>query len=185
MLTLNLLSQEKKERFEWERNRRLAILSLVTVFSTLLFFAGLLATSIWYMNIRLDPLTIAIEREAGQEETQRAQEIETFTKNAIATIQSIRTLQLRSEGYADIIRFLATFPPPRVALTSLSITEGTGEDGAKKIVRLTGHAETREEVILFEETLRKNERIEGMFSPFTNKNKPRDIDFVFTFNIAR
>jgi len=185
MLTLNLLPQEKKERFEWERNRRLAVLSLVTVLSILLFFAGLLATSIWYMNIRLDPLTIAIEREAGQEETQRAQEIETFTKNAIAKIKNIRTLQLGSEGYADFIRFLATFPPQRVVLTSFSITEKTGEDGMKKIVRLTGHAETREEVILFEEILRKSNRIEDLFSPFTNKNKPRDIDFVFTFNLAR
>lgn len=183
LLKLNLLPPKQKEELEWEKNRRLAVFSAGVLFILLAFFALLLCSSILYINIQLEPIETAIEAERAREETQIVKNLEENTQAFIKTLRSLHEIQENGDDYASLLRELSVLPPKDVALATITIIETTGKEVVVGATRITGHAENRDQVIEFESAIKQNAHFGNLISPFSNKNKERDIDFIFTFDI--
>lgn len=183
MLKLNLLSSKQKEELEWEKNRRLAVFSAGVLFILLTFFALLLYSGIFYINIQLEPIETEIEVESAREETQAAKDLEKNIQVFIRRLSSLHEIQENGDDYALLLRELALLPPDDVVVGTITVTETTGKESSVGAVRIAGHAETRNQVIEFEDAIKQNAHFGNLDSPFSNKNKERDIDFTFTFDI--
>lgn len=159
----------------------------------LLLFGGLLASSTFYNKIQLEPFLEAIRQEKIREETLRAESIEATTKGLLEKLRHVRDIQTKNDGYERLLRGLVVLPPEArystvpgegVVFSSLAVSE-KGENGESiTTVQISGHADTRDQVIAMENAIKSNAEFANLVSPFSNKNKERDIDFIFTFNIS-
>ncbi len=184
MLRLNLLPPQQKERFEWEKSRRLALVSsaVITLFSIL--FGALLASSALYNKIQLEPFREAIEKEKIREETLRVENIESITRDFFGKLRKIRDVQTKTDDYEGILQELAALPPEGVVFYSLAISEINEGLNPVKTVQLTGHADTRNRVIAMENKIKSSGKFIDLVSPFSNKNKEENINFTFSFKIS-
>ncbi len=183
MLKLNLLPPKQKETFEWEKNRRLAIFSSGVFSLFLLLFGGLLFSGVVYNRIQLEPLAESIRREEVREETRRAESLESDTRAFVKKLRNVRQIQKERDGYELVLRELALLPPSGVVFSSVNIREELSGEDTTKTVRIEGHADTRDQVIVMEGTIKRHARFTDLVSPFSNKNQERDINFTFTFTI--
>lgn len=182
MLVLNLLPPEQKEAFEWEKNRRFAIFNAAVFFLFLVFFAGLLASSIFYVRIQFEPLKEAIARERLREETRKAEDLKAQVQGVITKLEQLRSIQGNRDNTLFFLREFANLPHSGVAVTSMTMQEASPDRSAGKNVRVSGHAGTRDQLIAFENSIKTDPYFENLVSPsFPNKTKETDIDFTLTF----
>jgi len=183
MLKLNLLPPKQKETFEWEKNRRLAIFSSGVFSLFLLLFGGLLFSGVVYNRIQLEPFVEAIRREEVREETQRAENLESNTRAFVKKLQNVRQIQEERDDYEVVLRELALVPLSGVVFSSVAIREEFSGKDTVQIARIEGHADTRDQVIAMEDTIKQHARFADLVSPFSNKNQEKDINFTFTFRV--
>jgi len=185
MLRLNLLPPEQKEVFEWEKNRRFVVLNATIFFLSSLFFALLLTSALFYIKIQLEPIKGDLEKERIREETREVESLKAEIQVATEKIQRLRTIQTSRDDYAFLLRELAALPRPGIQPGSIAITETAQDQSMVKNVRVSGHADTRDDLIAFEDAIGENPHFVNLISPsFPNKTKERDIDFTITFSVA-
>ena len=184
MLQLNLLPPKQKETFGWEKNQRFVVLN-AGIFSLLLvFFSILLLSAIFYVKIQLEPLTEAIARTRLREETRRVENLKKQIGGVTTSLERLRGIQEHRDAYLFFLREFVRLSRQGVVLTSVAVAEGSGTQPLKN-VRVSGHADTRDQLIEFENLNREHSYFDNLVSPsFPNKTKETDIDFSFTFTFA-
>lgn len=174
MLKLNLLPPQEKKKIEWANLSRLVIslsiwfIIFLTVFNLFLvgdlfFFSTLLDSQKKLLTVReTDPNVrhlIEIEEKIGQS-NQLAKRIGQKQKDLIL--------------WLPLLEEMSQITPNGVYLTAFSYQT------AQNQISLTGWADQRENLLLFQDSLKESPSFAEVESPLTNLLKQRDINFNFT-----
>ena len=175
MIRLNLLPESHKRIFQQELFlRALLILFVFSIIWTVFFFI-FVGQSWFFLAIQNDTLE---ERVIVEENADSAKDLLVFentireAKSVITTI--IKVSVLPSYNPNTIFDALTAAIPEGVSLVSIDINSST------RILVIGGQADTRDNVLLFEEGLRmQTDVFDDVISPLSNILKPNDIEFSF------
>ncbi|MBI4837124.1 MAG: hypothetical protein HY813_01805 [Candidatus Portnoybacteria bacterium] len=177
MLILNLLPPEEKESLRLDKMSRAAIFwGRLFLFLTCIFAA--LLTAIWlYLSVQVRAMEKLVDVEKGGNSLRVARELETEVAVINQKMRFLDDLQNRQVSVVDALENLAKAVPPGVSFDNFAFN---AKDN--KII-LTGHALTREQLIVFRRALDRCPSFFGIESPVSNFVKPEDIDFNLSFVI--
>lgn len=171
MFSINLLPMSEKKIVRIEEARRAVI-----------FFSGLALAVFFTGGILLIPSLLLTRRATGElsralaleeESARRGAAAETITE-ARAVRDAIGAIRTHAGEPARASLLLARFIAPGAGITIRSfIVRGDGQ------VTVAGHAETRADMLHFEEGLRSSNRFYEITFPLSNITRERDIQFSF------
>ena len=172
MLTFNLLPPERKAELRFYRiattlSRRIILLAgLSTIFSLLM---GLAVVSLRVQKTALEAARESRTGDAAISAAQKAQkEISAFNKE----IKDM-TDAFPERKWSLLLQEIGKLAPATVRIKDLG--HETTKDQETLII--SGHADKREDLISFEEGLKKSSSFTQVTSPLANFRKPEDVDF--------
>ncbi len=178
MKIINLLPKSRQQELTYDAMlRSLVVFISMSMFSFALVFLAQLATK-FYLQMQAGVFAAEIEELQGQVNKRENADLKSKIKavNDIAT--DFNNLAAASPKWSKVIAAFAPLPPAGTRISSMVI------DSGRKSVSITGHAETREDVIaLYNNILAAGEDFNGVDYPLENVAKPADINFHFTFSI--
>jgi len=181
MLTLNLLPEQYKEEYRFERKKRLIV--SVGISLSLIFFVcnALLASTYVFLTIYQKSFEDGLEARQTSEVAVRLAEV----KKSIRTLNTnVALLQgMRGEIFpvAPILERISLLVKPGIYVRTLSF------DAVSKTVQLAGFAQTREGVLELADALSGSDFVlpGSLESPVKNILKEEEIEFTFTFQIVQ
>ena len=177
MVKLNLLPPQEKKEIElnkisyWLTFFWASLLVLAVIF-TLLCFSSYIHLSI-LINAQEKQLEIASSDIKGQE----LEKIETEISEANLQINKIQQLQNNFFCWTPILEEVSDLVSHGIYLENLIFKAKTAE------VKLSGHADLREEVIEFSEEIGNHTLFEEFTPPLSNLINKEDVNFTFDFKI--
>jgi len=173
MITLNLLSPQKKKEFQKKFNfilvqRCFLIIIIFLSFTSLLFFGAKL-----YQGNRLDKLKKEVEQTTL---TLPSGENVTISKDVQDINYELSYLNNLQKNYIKWSDFLIDFNitvPSGITLSSLSLDQKTS------LVLISGKAKLRDNLVAFQNNLKNTSFLSELESPISNILKKEDIDFSF------
>lgn len=171
---INLLPQKQKADLKNEQKFRLGIFAISWASFTILTLCLLFYASSAYLTIQQQSLD---ENLLAQKSNPRWAEVlssEKQLKNLGARINEVLALQSKERFWSP---FLSELTNNNVAgINFKNITINT----AGKLAVISGHADTRDNVLEFKSALEKNSYISEVKAPLENFLDQTDIDFSFT-----
>src|SRR3989339_689877 len=175
MIRINLLSdKEKKERLTDKKVGDVIRLGLSVVFS-LLILAAVMFSALVILGINLQ----SVKEETKTYSAGSVKEIEE-TENLLKDVESLsKKIEKNSQDvprWGKFLKVISDISPEGVKMTNIHIE--------KQHVRLTGFSKTREEFLVFQETLKRNS-FENFNSPVSNLVSPKDFSFTVEFDVEK
>ncbi len=179
MITINLLPEEYKKEYAFEKARRFSVLIFLSLYFIIIVFTALLFGVAAFLKIETNFWSNKIESEKSTEKVQQVLSLEESIRNINKKISIIKKADKESVNIVSILNNLSNIMNEDMYLKTLTINSET------KNVNMEGFSSTRDDVLNLEEALRKSEWIdaETLVSPNSNILKEKDINFSFAFKI--
>lgn len=177
MLTLNLLPDQYKNEYAFEKKRRfVAHISIIVFFIAVLFNILLASTYVFVLTYERS-LRQSIETQSTTDTVKRLSSIEKNVRELNARVDVLTKAEESIVPLAPVFEQAALLVGNEAYLKSVSIDAGT------KTVSIVGFAKTRSAVLAFADALQKSDFVtEGSVkNPIKNILKEENIDFNFTF----
>ncbi|MDP2641193.1 MAG: hypothetical protein Q8P39_01475 [Candidatus Yanofskybacteria bacterium] len=186
---INLLPPIYRQKLKEKRRFR-----LVFVLSVALGI-GLISLSIFLMLIQvtLAGELISQETEISSFEERSAKEDSTLAeiRNWNSKLRNIEKFKEENQSVKKVLDSLASSLPPELYLFSFSYTPAFETQKKEEVLRspatiaVTGKAQTREQLLLFKDTLQTNSFFADVVFPPSNWVSPTDITFSFQAHISQ
>lgn len=177
MLTLNLLPEQYKKEYEFEKRKRFIVFSLVSFGMIFLVFLALLFFTYAFLSIHKRSLQEALAVQRSTDIIKRVATLEKEVQQANSKISSVFQLNSSIRKAAPILDNLSKINIPGLYFTSITFDNDT-----RKVV-INGYASRRELVLKLEKELSNNKMVKvgSLESPIQNILHSRDINFKFEF----
>ncbi len=177
MLELNLLPPQEKKEAELANLTRLVTSLSIWFLAFLIIFTLLLASTFFYLSILLRAQNRLIEIRQSDPKAQRLVEIEKKIKQANSRLSQIHLKQKDLILWVPLLEEMAELTPGRIYLTSFSYQL------AENQIYLSGWANTRDNLLTFQDSLEESPFFVEVEAPLSNLLKKSDIDFNFTLHL--
>lgn len=172
MLSLNLLTPERKEMLYWRNLSKRVIFWGIRISAILLIFSAHFIVINLYLNYHIGKL----DREISYfEDTEKVKEIklaEESSKKINETLISIEKISKEQIYWSDALEEFTGNIPANVQISSINI-------GLKGDFTIAGTAKTRKDLLFFEEKLKSSEGFKNIQLPLESLTENEDVDFQF------
>ncbi|MBT4277661.1 hypothetical protein HOD96_02865 [Candidatus Falkowbacteria bacterium] len=179
MITLDLFPKKEKKRLNFKRYyfliQRISILfSAVAVLTSIVLFA-----SKYIIKYDLDNIT-----EQSATIVKSYKDLNQDIKNSNIQLKRLHNIQKENIEFSQILLKITDLIPKEITINSLSLNI-EGDNVKKKILSfsLKGVAETRDDLIVFKDSLNSNDFIETVEFPITNLLKQESVEFEILTNL--
>lgn len=176
---LNLLPEEKKEAVERRLHLRFLLWQLFLLFVLEVFYLGILVSTFLVLDYQLKGLNALGEASpvASVSDERRLGEYEQKFKETNTRVKVIGGIDRSHFHFTNAFTLLGPLLPPGVTVDRIS-TKGYR-------VSLTGQAAKREDLLLFDDNLKRSETcITEVDIPISNLFSQKDIEFQADFSIT-
>lgn len=201
MIKINLLSPFDKENNKWERVNNLITSSAINIITVQVIFIVLLGASIQYLNVENDNIKTRVEEIESNQEIKEIREKENDIKQYRDKLEYISGIQKNHLYWVPMLEKFSETVPEGVLISSFNVEKNIIEstkksnvrgekekqtlDDSKFKIKITGYANTRENLLNFENNLKNSiVFIDPVFSR-SNYVDPVDIDFNYTFFVEK
>lgn len=180
MLTLNLLPQQYKYEYVFEKKKRVVVFLCIFVSLILILFNALLFSTYLFLAIGENAARDAIEAQQSTDIAKRLADIEKDIRAANAKIGTLANAEKEIVPIAPVLEKTALLVGDGAYMKSVSL------DAATRSVTMTGFAETRNAVLGIAKLLSESDFIDAQSvkNPVKNILKETDIEFTFSFMFA-
>lgn len=175
MINLNLLPPAEKKELELIRTGFKLRGFILCFFVSLIIFIIFLTNTLLCLSILLKAQNELVEIRQSDKRNQYLLEMEDKIKEINFEMERIVQKQKELFLWTPLLEDLAKIVPRGVVLTGVSYSP------SNKRISLNGLAESRENVLLFQEALEKNKSCAEVEAPLSNLLKQKEINFTFTF----
>lgn len=176
MISLNLLSPERKKMFYWRKNTKKVIAGGIKIICMLIFFSvPLLAINIYLVGKinALDAQIVSFENTANVRQLNSVEKSFKEINNIFIKVNKISEDQIY---WSDVFDKLIKITPLNAQIFSLEI------DPEGKFT-FAGKAKTREDVLELGRRLKNSPDFKDIQTSLDNLTKRNDVDFKFSGNI--
>lgn len=193
MIKINLLSPSDKENFKWEKiNNLIKGWTIWMLLVQIVFFAAFLF-AVEYLKIEKSAVTSQLEQIKNKEATKEIDSIEKELRTYAAKIDDIAELKDSHLHWSYVLAEIIGNMPSGVRLEGFSAQEvvAVKEDKKKPAeeerykIDISGNALTRNDLLIFEGTLKNSELFFGLEYDDSNYVKSADVDFRYSFYIYK
>lgn len=177
MLRLNLLPPQDKKRIELANLNSLVVFLSFCFLSILVISALVLSSISFYLSDLLRDQDELIAERQNDLRIQQSVEIEEKIKQANQRVNQIYLKQKDLVLWTSLLEELAKITPTGVYLTGFSYQLTNSQ------INLSGWADQRDELLLFQNSLESNPHFAEIEAPLSNLFKQNDIDFSFTLRL--
>ncbi len=174
MLKLNLLPPAEKKKLKLAELQKRIYLLFLWLGAILIVFIALLIAAYFNLEIILNEQEdLIIEREADQ----KNQEIALIKQRVDQVSQRLSVVDNKQQGFiswTSALLGLSRIVPDGVYLTGFNYQKTGGK------LDISGHARTRDDLLLFESRLEQSDYFAEVESPLSNIIKQTDINFSFS-----
>ncbi|PIZ55820.1 hypothetical protein COY23_04110 [bacterium (Candidatus Torokbacteria) CG_4_10_14_0_2_um_filter_35_8] len=172
MLELNLLPPEQKKELEFEKTYNFGISIVVIIF----FLTGVVLAATFGIQLILETNNQVLNEEQIKSTKERVEteEYKTLTdniENANKKIDFISELGKNQRSTYKLISEINRLLPSYISVTSITF------DWKERTVSMSGKAKTREQFLLFKESLENSQKLKDIKSPLSNLEKEKDLTF--------
>lgn len=172
MISLNLLPNQKKEELKF---RKIYLMSQKILF-ILLIFTFFLSVIILLANLILaNAFNDTAFSSSLVNATGKLSKYDLAQTNKM--VNNIKGVQDKFVNYDDLMIKITEMIPNNITLNHLSI------DTEKNKVSLSGHANTRDALIVLQDNLKNSDFFDNLKSPISNLLEKKDIDFNITVDL--
>lgn len=172
MLSLNLLTPERKEMFHWRTRTKSVIFWGIRILSVLFVFSAHFVAINLYLNYEIGKLDKDI---ASYEDTEKVKEIrqaEESSKKINQTLISINRISEEQVYWSDALEEFIGIIPSNVQIFSIEI-------GLGGKFTIAGMAKSRKDLLYFEEKMKYTDEFKDIQLPMENLTKKDNVDFQF------
>ncbi len=179
MITLNLLPENYKLEYAFERKKRLIVFVFIALCAIALIFNALLFSVYLYIKVWDSSVSEELEQQRGGESAKQIADLEKSVKNANAEIDALTKIQKDMTVSGPVVEHITMLVKPGVYLKSISLNAATQE------LALDGFAQTRDLVLELGEALKMSDVVvaDSVKSPITNIFTSTNINFSFTLKV--
>lgn len=174
-ITTNLLPPKQKSEIRFERTQSFIIMGIVSVFIVTFSIIALFFGMEILVENKLKIIQDQVMAKEEQIEKEKVGKLETDIKDLNRYLKRLDGIQKGHLYWSDILKNLIELVPGGVKIASLSANQ---ED---RRIEIQGNANTRDQLLNFEENLRNSKIFEGVESPLSNIVKKENVDFEITF----
>ena len=128
-----------------------------------------------FLKIKARELSQSINLEATTEEVEQARNLEGEVKKLNLGLSKYQSFRDESYNISMVLSRVSNITPASISLSALNV-----DAGSKKIT-LSGQAQTREDIVVMENKIKKSEYFENLDSPLTNYLQKNNPSFNFSF----
>lgn len=181
MINLNLLPPKEKEEVKFEIFRQYLIFFGRSFIFILIIFVVLLFSVYLYLSITLEAQENLVKITKEAPESQKLEKIKKEIEETNNKITKIYKTQSDFVLWSKIIEDLISSVPPE---QKIYLKIFSGRKGGAQIT-ISGFAQTREDLIDFEHSLRGSDKFFDIYSPISNFLKKTEINFNLTFKFKK
>lgn len=180
MLTLNLLPQQYKHEYAFEKKKRFTVFLCIFISSIFILFNALLFSTYLFLTIGEKAARDTIDAQQSTDIIKRLTGIEKDIKAANAKIGTLMGAHEVIIPIAPIVEKTAGLIGEGAYAESISLDALTGA------VSMTGFAATRDAVLAIAKRLSESDFVDphSVKNPVKNILKEKDIDFTFSFTFV-
>lgn len=180
MLTLNLLPQQYKHEYAFEKKKRFTVFLCIFISLILILFNALLFSTYLFLTIGEKAAHDTIEAQQSTDIVKRLTDIEKDIKAANAKISTLVNAEKEIVLVAPIIEKTAAITPEGMYLKTIAL------DAHTKNVNITGFSNTRDAVLAIAKRLSESDFVDpqSVKNPVKNILKESEIDFTFSFSFV-
>lgn len=178
MISINLLSPEKKKKLKEKEFfyilKNVAI--LVAVF--LIINAGILYATKFYLENKLETITEEVNQNTQALPNSQGTSLDATIKEINNDIKFLTTIQQDYVKWPAYLADLTALIPENIRLKQLSLNQESNQ------IQITGHAPLRDDFLSLKSNLDDSKIISNIDSPISNLIKKEDVDFVITASLV-
>lgn len=174
MIRLNLLPPKEKKELKWADLNQLVIILSVWLLFFLLLSSLFLIGSYSYLSNLLKKQGVLIEIRQDDPKIQHLLELENKVQQANRKIERIYLKQKELILWVPLLEEISELIPGKLYLKTFIYQPNTNQ------ISLSGQANTRDDLIRFENSLKQSPYFTEIKSPLSNLLKQTNIDFSFT-----
>ena len=180
MLTLNLLPEQYKEEYRYEKRKRFVMSLGISLCLMVLVLDALFFSTYLFLRIYQGAFDEALTARRQSEVALRLGEVKKNIRALNARVGFLRKARSEALSAAPLLEKIALLVREDVYLRSVSM------DASSKTVSVLGFGETREAVLELQAALAGSDFVapESLESPVRNILKEKDVEFSFTFALA-
>jgi len=176
-ILLNLLPEEQKRLIERGLHGRILLWQFFMLFLLELLFLGILITVVFLLTIDLQSQVMLSQNSnvATQKDQQSLKQYEDKFLGINEALGVVGKIQGSHVYFSQLFRILDTTLPKEVLLKNMTTRD--------RVVTLIGVANTRENLLAFEDELKKSACVEDVNVPLSNLFSQKNLDFQLDFTI--
>lgn len=174
MLRINLLPSQEKKSLKLADLNKMVVSLMTRIAAILLIGMFLLVNTYFCLYIMLKDQTRLIDVRSNDAKIQALVDLEKVIKEDNRKLEQVLVKQDESILWTPILEELSKITAQGVYLTSLSYQKSLG------YIHITGWANTRDGLLVFEEALEANPLFSEIEAPLSNLIKQNDITFTFS-----
>lgn len=176
-ILLNLLPEERKEILKQNVRSRFVLSQMFFYFFLELFYLAILMGA--FFVVKFEQQSFVSETESGAEQSDRKKisEIEKSFRETNERTSFVLTMQSEHLRWTKFLLLLQEKFPDGVALSSLSTQD-------YKVI-LSGEADIRDHLLLFESRLKSEHCFENVNVPIANLVSKEDVSFQINFDLKK
>lgn len=181
MLTLNLLPEQYKYEYRFEKKKRFFVFVILSCSSVMALFAALLVSVYLFLQIQEKSLKETFEIQQSAQYVRHASDLEKEVNAANVKIDALEKARKQMFPVSPALDRLTALIKPGLYLENFSLRSAGRE------VSMSGFAESRDLVLELESLLASNEIVESgsVYSPIRNILKNKDINFTFRLQLKK
>lgn len=177
MITLNFISPIQREANRFQKNysqTKGIMLSLVIV---LIIIVGFLQLTQILLKDKLESITLATQV-LEQAEEEKTVDLKQIVKDFNVLLRNIDGIQKEYLPWSDTLALTASLVPTGIELSSFSIQKESA------VFKLTGHALSRDDLIILQKNLEESDLFSEIQSPLSNLLLKENINFELSGKIT-
>lgn len=180
MLTLNLLPEQYKHEYAFEKKKRFTIFLCIFVSLILILFNALLFSTYLFLTINESVTRDALDAQQSTDVVKRLTDIERDIRAANTKIGTLVNAEKEIIAIAPIAEKTAALIGEGAYMKTVAL------DASSKNVNITGFAETRNAVLAIGKLLSESDFVDqqSVKNPVKNILKESEIDFTFSFTFV-
>lgn len=177
-ILLNLLPEEKKRLIERGLHGRILLWQFFSLFLLEVFFLGVLITIVFLLGVELQSQQTLSQNSdmTTRNDQQSLKQYEDRFSGMNEAVGVIGKIQGGHIYFSQLFRILDTTLPKEVLLKNMTTKD--------RVVTLVGVADTRENLLAFEDRLKTSQCVENVNVPLSNLFSQKNLDFQLDFTIT-
>lgn len=172
MLSLNLLTPERKEMFHWRMLTKSVIFWGIKILSILFAFSSFFLIINLYLDYQIRNLDQDIASYENTEKVKEIRQAEESSKKINEILVNINKISEDQIYWRDALKEFIGVIPANTQIFSM-------ETGPAGKFAITGMAKTRKDLLVFEEKLKNAPGFKNIQLPLENLTKKDDVEFQF------